>query len=536
VDDYPDDDDLALAVPVTDDNCNYCADQDYRCQHGHCMCCSQASVDCGCVKHTPHDDRFVHTSVREGILPRILRNILAARAIAKKDMNAEQDPEVKAVYDGRQNALKITANSVYGFTGATKGKLPCIPISASVTAYGRTMIEFVKNLVEKKYQGKGAVQSIECLVDVVFAAKVIYGDTDSVMVLFGGTTVEQGIEAGKHAAEYINASFAAMWLRPHEQRALIDEFVSVDFQGSIQDALDQYTDTFCKQVLARAKSVVGIVFEKVLWKYLLINKKRYAGGFWVSPTKMLKVHQSGLESVRRDNCEFASQLVGDVIKILMKQDAQGDMSKAALKHAHKQIQSLLRGEVEIDQLTITRGFNKRVDEYADASIQPHLIVNKKRAQRDPGSEYQMGDRIPYVMAVTPDVIAKKKQLLKVKHYVEDPDYVRDTKMMLYYDYYIEHQIRKPITRIFDAIYGDKFSDQHLFAPSQRVVTAKPVDGPIKQSFGNSLIRYGLGVPKPDRELDVDQAVKQFKERPKQTSIMSFFVGGGGAKRRAVEGL
>ena len=31
--------------------------------------------------------------------------------------------------DGRQLALKISANSVYGFTGASVGKLPCIEVS-----------------------------------------------------------------------------------------------------------------------------------------------------------------------------------------------------------------------------------------------------------------------------------------------------------------------------------------------------------------------------------------------------------------------
>lgn len=31
--------------------------------------------------------------------------------------------------DGRQLALKISANSVYGFTGAQAGKLPCLEIS-----------------------------------------------------------------------------------------------------------------------------------------------------------------------------------------------------------------------------------------------------------------------------------------------------------------------------------------------------------------------------------------------------------------------
>ena len=56
------------------------------------------------------------------------------------------DPFKKAVLDGRQLALKISANSVYGFTGATIGRLPCLAISASVTSYGREMIEMTKKV------------------------------------------------------------------------------------------------------------------------------------------------------------------------------------------------------------------------------------------------------------------------------------------------------------------------------------------------------------------------------------------------------
>ncbi len=38
-------------------------------------------------------------------------------------MKKATDPDVIAVQNGRQLALKISANSVYGFTGATIGKL-----------------------------------------------------------------------------------------------------------------------------------------------------------------------------------------------------------------------------------------------------------------------------------------------------------------------------------------------------------------------------------------------------------------------------
>jgi len=55
------------------------------------------------------------------------------------------------VLDGRQLALKISANSVYGFTGASKGKLPCSEVAQSVTAFGRQMIELTKKEVEGNF-------------------------------------------------------------------------------------------------------------------------------------------------------------------------------------------------------------------------------------------------------------------------------------------------------------------------------------------------------------------------------------------------
>jgi DNA polymerase delta subunit 1 len=87
-----------------------------------------------------HIDYFVRATVKKGILPDILEGLLEARKRAKNDLEKEKDPFKRAVLDGRQLALKVSANSVYGFTGATVGKLPCLEISASVTSYGREML------------------------------------------------------------------------------------------------------------------------------------------------------------------------------------------------------------------------------------------------------------------------------------------------------------------------------------------------------------------------------------------------------------
>ena len=55
-------------------------------------------------------------------------------------LKTETDPMMRNVLEGRQLALKISANSVYGFTGALVGQLPCLEISSSVTWFGRKMI------------------------------------------------------------------------------------------------------------------------------------------------------------------------------------------------------------------------------------------------------------------------------------------------------------------------------------------------------------------------------------------------------------
>lgn len=90
--------------------------------------------------------------------------------------------------DGRQLALKISANSVYGFTGAQVGQLPCLAISSSVTAYGREMIEITRAKVLEKFNKANGYQ---------FDSQVIYGDTDSVMVKFGVATIEEAMELGR---------------------------------------------------------------------------------------------------------------------------------------------------------------------------------------------------------------------------------------------------------------------------------------------------------------------------------------------------
>eukprot|EP01126_Amoeba_proteus_P066050 TRINITY_DN9493_c0_g3_i7.p1 TRINITY_DN9493_c0_g3~~TRINITY_DN9493_c0_g3_i7.p1 ORF type:complete len:566 (-),score=104.93 TRINITY_DN9493_c0_g3_i7:1403-3100(-) len=190
-----------------------------------------ATLDPEDYETTPAGYKFLSAQKKKGILPLILDTLLSARSKAKKLMAEEKDYSKKMVYNGRQLALKVSANSVYGFTGQSNGALPCLEISASVTAYGRTMIMLTKDVVCEEYTTKNGYSH---------DAEVVYGDTDSVMINFGVDTVEEAIKMGREASQLVTTKFP----KP-----------------------------------------INLEFEKVYYPWLLVSKKKYAGLWWSKPDK-----------------------------------------------------------------------------------------------------------------------------------------------------------------------------------------------------------------------------------------------------------
>jgi DNA polymerase elongation subunit (family B) len=85
----------------------------------------------------------------KGIIPEILMDLLSARKKYKKLMNEEApDSFAYFILDGLQQAYKVTANSLYGQTGATTSPVCMKEIAASTTATGREMLQFSKYFIE----------------------------------------------------------------------------------------------------------------------------------------------------------------------------------------------------------------------------------------------------------------------------------------------------------------------------------------------------------------------------------------------------
>lgn len=87
----------------------------------------------------------------KGIIPEILQDLLSARKKFKKMQEAEKDPFTKGIYESLQLAYKVTANSLYGQTGASTSPVCMKEIAASTTATGREMLQFSKYFIEFIY-------------------------------------------------------------------------------------------------------------------------------------------------------------------------------------------------------------------------------------------------------------------------------------------------------------------------------------------------------------------------------------------------
>jgi DNA polymerase delta subunit 1 len=342
------------------------------------------------------------------LLPSILIELKQFRKKAKKDMAAATGA-MKEVYNGKQLAYKVSMNSVYGFTGAGKGILPCVPIASTTTCKGRMMIEDTKNYVEKNFPG----------------AKVRYGDTDSVMVEFdvGDRTGEEAVkyswEIGERAAEECSALF---------------------------------------------KKPNNLELEKVYWPYFLYSKKRYAAKLWTKgkddEMHMDYIDVKGLQVVRRDNTPHVREVCKELLDVVLTSNDTGPPKELAQKRANE----LLSGQISNDKLILSQslsdsykvgGNSVSITSPQSSQInQAHVQVVNKMRERRPGSEPQSGDRVPYLLVKTDNPRAKAFEKS------EDPKYVEENGVPIDYHYYFVNKFLNPVCDLLDPLYDN--TKQEIF--------------------------------------------------------------------------
>ncbi|KXS19990.1 hypothetical protein M427DRAFT_399532 [Gonapodya prolifera JEL478] len=384
----------------------------------------------------PQECYFVKSNVKKGIVPEILEAFLAERKKVKKQMAETSDAAMKIVLNGRQTALKVCANAIYGFTGAKDSKLQCLPIAESTILFGAEMLERTKQEIELKFRKTEGFDT---------DARVIYGDTDSVFVKFPDSSVGDAIRMSKKISDHITTLF---------------------------------------------EQPIALEFQKVYFPFIMLNRKRYAGREWNSYAQPAGVDAKGVESQRRDSCPLLAKMMTNVFEMLLPPTQRiSDRERYELIEKSKgyvkdTIRKMLEGRYDMSEFIITKGFWLGTEAESYKSKQAHVELAERMRKREPWRSFEDGERISYVF-VQAAVGAKGHEKS------EDPIFAVQNGVSLDYQYYLRHQLENQLKRIFELIIPPSevtnlFNGAHTNITRTRVsTTVKPKPGAITSFFGKS---------------------------------------------------
>ena len=341
--------------------------------------------------------RFAQFPEGKAIMPSILEELLSARKATRALAAKEKDPFMQNILDKRQLSIKVTANSMYGQTGAKTSSFYEKDCAASTTSMGRKFLTYGRRVIEEAYANR--VINTKCHGEIRTDAEYVYGDTDSVFFKFNVKEMDGTAIKGKKALEITieiaqqAGKMASMFLKnPHD-----------------------------------------LVYEKTFLPFCLLSKKRYVGMLYESDPNKCKRKSMGIVLKRRDNAPIVKDVYGGVIDILMK-DKNVEMAAEFLKSC---LQNMVDGHCEMGKLIITKALRSG---YKNPKQIAHKVLADRIGQRD--VKPSIGDRIAYIFIENPD----KKALQGER--IETPDFIISNKLKINYSHYITNQIMKPIQQLF----------------------------------------------------------------------------------------
>jgi DNA polymerase delta subunit 1 len=286
---------------------------------------------------------FVQKNKFEGILPKIETELFNARKQAKQQLKEayRKNKYVLAdVFNGKQLAIKLIMNSIYGFCGSRTAPMAALPVATSITCQGRTDIIRTKNWVEANFK--------KLFPESKATAKVVYGDSDSVFVKFIGVNdVIRAETYGKKIEKVINSI---------EQGGLFE--------------LPMYLE-----------------FEKIYYPFFLLKKKKYIGLKYDIGNSVGKIDYKGVEIARRDWSIICTETQKQFIKMLVIENKKTE----AIEYVKKRVVDLVEGNIPNNAFVLS----KKISKFNYKIAQPHMNVLKMLEKVDPLTAPKLGDRIEY---------------------------------------------------------------------------------------------------------------------------------------------
>ncbi|KAH6026933.1 DNA polymerase [Parastagonospora nodorum] len=335
------------------------------------------------------DDKVpeVPDNQEQGILPRLIATLVSRRREVKKLMKAKDaTTDQLATWDIKQLALKLTANSMYGCLGYTKSRFYARPLAMLTTYKGREILRRTKDMAEEKM------------------LRVIYGDTDSVMINTNVDNIQDALKLGNEFKKIVNDSY---------------RLLEIDI------------DNVFRRILLHAKK-----------KYAAINMVPVDGKY------IEKLEVKGLDMRRREYCALSKDTSTELLNFLL----SGEDPEVVVEKIHNHLRELSKQmreyAVPTRKYTIYTQLGKNPKEYPNGNSMPSVQVALKLQAK--GKHVKAKDVMSFI--ITGEASGSAENAAK-NAYPVDEVLKPGSELKPDIDYYLHKQILPPVERLCAPITG-----------------------------------------------------------------------------------